>query len=560
MAGLQLRATINALGSRLGLRSSGSTMGGAAPAMKADAASSMYGYAGGSVVQTAGFGYAASRMVRRLAKWRADKRHVNDLLQRGGVQLLARSRDLCRENPYARNAKASFQAAVVGTGITPSPDFPDSLGVPDELSTQVRDAWEQFVDECDPEGLLDFYGIQNLVAGQLFEAGECFVRIRRRLPQDGLLIPFQLQVIESEQLDVGYNGIAPNGNEIRMGIEYGALGQRVAYHFWKYHPYDVGMNNGNAERTIVPATDILHVMMPTRPGQIRGEPMLTPAMVRLYLLDQYDDAELERKKVAALFSGFITKDLPEDNGTPLPQDPLTGKPVSVPMDDSFGTSVAVLEPGTLQVLYPGEDVKFSAPADLGNAYEDFQFRNLLAISAACGVPYITMTGDISAANYSSLRGGQVEFRKRVDQVQHLTLAVQLCARVWNLFWDEAVLGDVVPVRPAEYRRNMRAYRRSRWITPPWPEVDEMKSAQANKLKVDEGFIPRSDVQEASGYDAANQDRRIKISQDRKDEMKLRIGADNVPPALAEPPENDPQNQPGPRGTRGDRVRQQRSAA
>jgi capsid protein len=34
-------------------------------------------------------------------------------------------------------------------------------------------------------------------------------------------------------------------------------------------------------------------------------PWVAPAMVRLLLLDQYDDVELDRKKVAAMFAGFV---------------------------------------------------------------------------------------------------------------------------------------------------------------------------------------------------------------------------------------------------------------
>ena len=33
---------------------------------------------------------------------------------------------------------------------------------------------------------------------------------------------------------------------------------------------------------------------------------------RLWLLDQYDDAELDRKKVAAMFAGFVTRPGPDD--------------------------------------------------------------------------------------------------------------------------------------------------------------------------------------------------------------------------------------------------------
>src|SRR3546814_16679591 len=46
---------------------------------------------------------------------------------------------------------------------------------------------------------------------------------------------------------------------------------------------------------------------------IRGEPWLTRALVKLNELDQYDDAELVRKKTAAMFAGFITRMAPEDN-------------------------------------------------------------------------------------------------------------------------------------------------------------------------------------------------------------------------------------------------------
>ena len=71
-------------------------------------------------------------------------------------------------------------------------------------------------------------------------------------------------------------------------------------------------------------------------------------MVRLFLLDQYDDAEPDRKKTAAMLAGFVTKTAPEDA--------LLGEVEAA--DD--GTATASLEPGTLQVLLPGEDVEFSA--------------------------------------------------------------------------------------------------------------------------------------------------------------------------------------------------------
>ena len=55
----------------------------------------------------------------------------------------------------------------------------------------------------------------------------------------------------------------------------------------------------------------------------------------------------------------------------------------------------------MQLLLPGEDTKFSDPADVGGSYEAFQYRALLACCSAMG-------GDLRQANYSSLREGSRE--------------------------------------------------------------------------------------------------------------------------------------------------------
>lgn len=102
----------------------------------------------------------------------------------------------------------------------------------------------------------------------------------------------------------------------------------------------------------------------------------------------------------------------------------------------------------MQVLLPGEDIKFSSPADVGGSYEMFQYRTLLAISAALGVPYTNVTGDLKAANYSSIRAGTVEFRRRLNQFQEMTMIYQLCRPVWRRWLETAVL--VGALRLAEW--------------------------------------------------------------------------------------------------------------
>lgn len=457
---------------------------------------------------------------RRLIAWKATQDNINSLLASGGDLLRARARQIVRSNPYASNAADSFVANSVGAGIVPS-----SLIAETALKDEVQRVWLAWTDEADADGLTDFYGLQALAARAMFEAGECFVRFRPRRSEDGLIVPLQLQLLEAEHLPFYKNETDGNGNQIRCGIEFDKIGRRVAYHFYRKHPGDNTDQSGKGEIVRVPASEILHLYRPQRPGQIRGVPWISPALVKLYLLDQYDDAELDRKKVAALFAGFITKNAPEDN--------LLGEGAS----DNTGSSVAGLSPGTMQVLLPGEDIKFSSPADVGGSYEMFQYRTLLAIAAALGVPYTNVTGDLKAANYSSIRAGTVEFRRRIDQFQHATLIYQLCRPVWKRWMETAALSGALTL--PGFANDPAKYAAVKWITPKWEWVDPLKDRQAEKIAQECGWKAPSDIIEAEGYDVDETYRRIAADQQRADALGIRLGKPEQQPAQQpEPPIQD----------------------
>jgi len=441
---------------------------------------------GGPVVVRARLEGAMSQ--RRLRGWLPPLENINSLVASGGPRLLARSRELVVTNGYAANACEAFASNLVGDGIKPSSLIEDPA-----LRDQVQRLWLAWTDEADADGLTDFYGLQAMVAREMFVAGECFVRLRPRRAEDGLLVPIQLQLLQSEMLPFEKTETGANGNRIRCGIEFDAIGRRQAYHFRRRHPGD-STDQGlfTSETVRVPAGDVLHIYRPIDAGQIRGLPHVAPAMVRLFLLDQYDDAELDRKKTAAMFAGFITKTAPEEQ--------LMGE---IEATDDSGATVS-LEPGTLQVLLPGEDVKFSSPADVGGGYEAFQYRTLLSVSASLGLPYHLVTGDVRQANYSSLRAELVEFRRRVEQLQHGVVAHQLCRPVWARWLETAVLSGALEI--PDFARSPARYRPVNWIPPRWDWVDPLKDIQAQVLAMEAGIVSRRKVVQATGYDVEEIDR------------------------------------------------------
>jgi lambda family phage portal protein len=425
---------------------------------------------------------------RRLRGWQPPLENINSLVSAGGPRLLARARELVVTNGYAANACEAFASNLIGDGIKPSSLIEDAA-----VRDQVQRLWLAWTDEADADGLTDFYGLQAMVAREMFVAGECFIRIRPRRQEDGLLVPLQLQLLQAEMLPFDKTEELTGGRRMRCGIEFDAIGRRLAYHFRRQHPGDSTDRTGLMPETVrVPASEVLHVYRPIDAGQLRGLPHVAPAMVRLFLLDQYDDAELDRKKTAAMFAGFITKTAPEEA--------VLGEVETA--DD--GTGTASLEPGTLQVLLPGEDVKFSTPADVGGGYESFQYRTLLAVSASLGLPYHLVTGDVRQANYSSLRAELVEFRRRVEQLQHGVIAHQLCRPIWQRWLDTAVLAGALEL--PGYEREPGRYRAVQLIPPRWDWVDPLKDIQAQVLAIEAGLLSRRKAVEATGYDIEEIDR------------------------------------------------------
>ena len=180
--------------------------------------------------------------------------------------------------------------------------------------------------EADASGLTDLYGLQALAFRSMVEGGEVFARKHVRAKEDGLTIPLQIQLIETEQLPFYLARPmpeTPTGNVIRASIEFDPKGRRTAYYFFKEHPGERLFFPNYLDLMRVPAEEIMHLFRPLRPGQLRGIPWMASALVRLWELDQYDDAELLRKKFAAMMMAFIVRTNPDDPFLPNAQDQQT---------------------------------------------------------------------------------------------------------------------------------------------------------------------------------------------------------------------------------------------
>lgn len=425
---------------------------------------------------------------RRLQRWTSSQGSMNAVLLADLETLQARSRDVVRNNPYAANILDVLTANAVGTGIKPQ-----SLA-PLAFKEAIDALWLDWTDEADQDGFHDFYGLQSLILRSVIESGECFVRFQ--INRKNKTVPLQLQVLESEFLHNETN-LLPNGHRLVGGVEIDAQGRRIAYNLYQHYPGDDSFDALESMR--IPASEVLHIYKPLRPGQVRGEPWFVRVLLKLHELDQYDDAELVRKKTAAMFAGFITR-----------LDPEMAMMGESEANDS-GQALAGLEPGTMQFLEPGEDIRFSQPSDVGGTYEAFMRQQLRSIAVGMGVTYEQLTGDLSGVNYSSIRAGLVEFRRRIAMIQHHLMVFQLCRPVWNRWFELAILTNQLP---------FNAPSKVKWIPQGFDWVDPLKDIHAHVLSIQNGLRSRAEIVSELGYDVEDIDQEMAADNERAAKLGL----------------------------------------
>ncbi|PJK01297.1 phage portal protein [Lysobacteraceae bacterium NML91-0213] len=402
-------------------------------------------------------------------------------------EIVARSRAATRNDPWAGAAQDKLVANGIGTGIQAKGQWGDR-----EYRKREKRLWLRWGKICDADGVLNFDGLQALLWREYDEAGEVFIRLRNRRLADGLPVPLQLQVIEAEQCPPHYYAQASNGNQIRAGIEFDAIGRRVAYWMYGQHPGDfhAGADFDATRLRRVPADEVLHIFEPMRAGQIRGIPRATSALVRMFNLDSLDDAVLERQKIANLFGGFFEMDLPEeeeDDGHRV-YDELHGRPGD-PAADPDGTPLAGLEPGTMGQLPPGWKAKFSEPPSAGSDYPDYYRHGLLAIAARRGVPYEVLTGDLRNVSDRALRLILNEFRRFIEMVQWLVLIPMALQPIREAYLDRAVLAGALDVPGYDELREDVV--ETLWVPQGWPYSHPVQDVDADIKAIRGGLDTRT---------------------------------------------------------------------
>lgn len=393
--------------------------------------------------------------------------------------LRARSRDMARNDAHCARAVEVIAGNIVGCGISVS----ISRSSADEATASELEAlWSAWcTNAADIEGVHAYQALEAVAARAWVEGGECFVR---RVIDTSLIavgqVPLRIEVLEADLLDEQKSEALTGGGRIVQGVEFDAMGRRVAYWFLPEHPGESWPFGGIRSPSIrVPAGDVLHLFLPLRPRQVRGLPFLAPILSMKADLETFERWELARKQTEAAVSAFV---IPGDNAESEDDEGLTPRTV-----DSDGQTVEDLQPRLILSLRNGKDVKFNSPMISGN-YDTYKRAMLQSCAVGVMLSYEWLSGDLSQANYSSLRGGLLEFYRYVESLQYAHFVPKVTARVWQWWCEAAFLAGLSP----------QPYVAAEFTAPSRQSVDPARESLGDILDVRAGLVPWEDKVAARG--------------------------------------------------------------
>ncbi|NJD22643.1 MAG: phage portal protein, partial [Melioribacter sp.] len=243
---------------------------------------------------------------RLTADWLGDITDINSIL-RSGTRARKRSREMARENPYCKKYLKMLEKNIIG---------PDGFTLRNKAGDFVKDEnnktffqFDKLANQKIYEGFSEWSKLQfctvtedisfreacSLIIKTIATDGEILIRERKFYPNK---FGYALQLIPCDYLDETYNAVTSNGTSILQGVELNKLGKPVAYWLKKETPSSLLYGSVmSGERFRVAAEDpvngnLYHLFVKESPNQKRGIPWFVPGMIRIKMLDGYEEAVL----------------------------------------------------------------------------------------------------------------------------------------------------------------------------------------------------------------------------------------------------------------------------
>jgi lambda family phage portal protein len=437
-------------------------------------------------------GYEGAGGGRFLSSWTTANREIDVDLRTSRTKIMARVRDLEKNNDLVKGAIIVSNVNVVGpNGFLLQSRVVNDDGSYDELANkQIEEKFKEWSrrEYCSLDKRLSFLRLQMLANTCVKRDGEFIARIiKGNYASKGLVNKFgiALQPLDSADLDETYNDDRlSNGNIIKMGVELdNETREHVAY--WiKTRTARQELSGGSAyTRVRIPADEIVFAYDLSRARQTRGISAFAQSLIKLHQLKEWEDSAVINAIASAKKLGFITQSLPE--GTSFDLEDV----------NTDGNMLDRMESGEIEYLDPYQDFKTWDPQYPSDQHGPFVKEMKLSIAAGLGMSYGTLTGDLLGSSYSSMRIGTITERD-VWMMEQALLIEMFLEPVFKAWLQMAIMTRQLNLPYSKFEK----FNKPQFVGRRWKWVDPKNDIEAMQLEYDMGITSKSEIAGTMGKD------------------------------------------------------------
>lgn len=351
---------------------------------------------------------------------------------------------------------------------------------------------------------MNFYQSQHLYQEFLHRDNDMFTRLFYS-KERSLQNPLQFEFIDPNQImgDTFTSSLIPHST-IHDGIVRDAQGRETHYKIW-FHD-----SKGRFDKTIIPARSaktgrimMLHGFSPEYAGQKRGFSRLAHAIQEFQNLTDFTLAQIIKAINQSQLTLYVKPSKTDPASNPL--EDLSGGGLIPPTATTSAVDETITEemtghgldfcpvpeatsrePGGTVVanLQKGEDLKTFGDKTPADNYETFVDAFTSHLSASVGMPIEVLKMKFSS-NYSASRASLILFW-RIAQIWREEMAADFLNPIYEMWLSEEIAAGRIQAPGWSDPRLRAAWLANRWIGSPMPNIDPMRTANADKVYVELG--------------------------------------------------------------------------
>lgn len=423
-------------------------------------------------------GYDAAGHDRLNSGWRVVNQSA-ELTDRPGRDVVrARARDLERNSDIAQAVLHAFRRNVIGKGYTLR-----AITGEEALDTQLERGWKRWTDarNCDVTGEQSFNEILRMMVDRKKVDGGILVLFRYTR---GGLVPFKLQCLEVDELDVSQSAPRTRGNRVVGGIEYDAYRRPVGYWFRQYD-----LEGYQAmEPVFVDARDVFFYKSKHRPSQLREMSDLAPTVTRIRDVNEFIVSVATKERAASAVGLAIKK-------TNAVSD-MPGRGGNLGSGKKVDYATKKLVPGMILELGAGDDVAIIDPKGTATDATTFLKTQQGLIAAGQGLSYEAVSRDMYNAKYSAARQNAIE--DEAAYTEEIELLESFMTEVYEAFVISGVLCGLFSI--PDFWERKEDYLAHAWVKPPKKWIDPQRESGADRIALQSGQKTFQDLQAEKGRD------------------------------------------------------------